>query len=39
MLLLAVLHSTYDETQTGGQDARQPKVIYKAAKSAAFFVL
>jgi hypothetical protein len=36
--LRAVLHSTYDETQTGGQDGEQPKVIYEAADSAAFFV-
>jgi hypothetical protein len=26
MPLRAVLHSTYDETQTGGLDERQPKV-------------
>jgi len=38
MPLLAVLHSTYDETQTGGHDGRQSKVIYEAADSAAFFI-
>ena len=37
MPLRAVLHSTYDEKQTGGQDARQPKVIYEVAESAALF--
>ena len=39
MPLRAVLHSTYDETQTGGYDGRQPKAISEAADSAAFFVL